>query len=242
MTVRGCAAFCLAAALLPMSCSRPATSVGAEKPIAGQRVGSAVAVDNSRRFDELLSEAIRLEDQGLFDQAIDKHFEILRFRPREVRSMNTIAGLKGKLNLFDEELTWVDRALAVDSRFAPAWVNRGNALGSLGKLEEADAAFIQALELDSRLPEAHNGRGVVADGRGSFEEAVRHYRAAVEVDPRFEDGWFSMAAALANMRRFDEATIVLKRVLALNPNAEDARAMLLQIEADSTGQSDGPGR
>ena len=85
MTVRGGAAFCLAAALMPMSCSRPATSVGAEKPIAGQRVGSAVPVDNSRRFDELLSEATRLEDQGLFDQVIDKHLEILRFRPREVR-------------------------------------------------------------------------------------------------------------------------------------------------------------
>ena len=37
----------------------------------------------------------------------------------------------------------------------------------------------------------------------------------------------------ANFKRFDEAVAALKKLLQLNPNAEDAKAMLRDIEKKS---------
>jgi tetratricopeptide (TPR) repeat protein len=216
-----------------LSCAAPQSRVPQQQAAAAASptaaTVAALSIEPSRDIEDLLSDANASEDAGLFEQAIAKFEEILRIRPREVRAMSSVAALKGKLRHFDDELAWADRAIETDSRFAPAWVNRGNALGSLDRLEEADVAFGRALQLEPMLPEAHNGRGVVADAREDFDTAVYHYREAVKAEPRFEDGWFNLASALASMHRFDEAVAALQQVLQLNPDAADAQAMLAEL-------------
>jgi protein O-GlcNAc transferase len=198
--------------------------------VVGASTAAAVlSVDASRDAERLLSEAIRYEDAGLFERAIEKHEAILQVRPREVRSLNAVASLKGALDLFSEQLAWADRAIEIDSKFAPAWANRGSALGALDRLEEADVAFGQALQLDQTLVEAHHGRGAIADTRQDFDTAIYHYREAVSVDPSFEDGWFNLAATLTRMQRYDEAMAAVRQVLELNPNAQDALTMLQDL-------------
>lgn len=179
--------------------------------------------------EDLAREANRLEDEGNLDGAIAEYKEILLSSPDDVRAMNSIAGLEGVRGKFSEELRWTELALSVQPRYALAWVNRGNALGALGRPDEAEEAFVRALEIEPQLPEAHNGRGVLAERRRDFELAAQHFRRSVVVDPKFEAGWFSLAAALANLGRFEEAILALDEVLALNPDADDAQSMLLDI-------------
>ncbi len=186
---------------------------------------------NGDSEQKLISEALALETQGRLEEAIDKHLEVLKLAPNEFRSMNSIAGLYGKLGRFDEELTWADRTLAANPSHAPAWVNRGNALGSLGRNPEAEEAFHSALKVDENLAAAYVGLGVLAEAARKLPEAAAFYQKAVQVDPRAEDAWFNLAAAQANLGQFHEAIASTERLLALNPRAEDAHAMLAQLRA-----------
>ncbi len=53
---------------------------------------------------------------------------------------------------------------------------------------------------------------------------------SVELDPRFENGYFNLAALYANLKKYDEAVAALHKVLEINPGADDAKAMLADIE------------
>lgn len=178
---------------------------------------------------ELVAESQERERAGDFRGAIEKHEAVLEIDPDAVVSMNIIAGLHGKLGEFEEELRWTAKALARNPRYVEALINRGNALGSLKRFDEADAAFSSALTLDPSSREAHNGRGVTAERRGRDDLAVQHFERAVALDRDYEDGWFNLAAARARLGDLNRAADAVKEVLRINPDAEDAKKMLADL-------------
>lgn len=50
--------------------------------------------------------------------------------------------------------------------------------------------------------------------------------------PKFEDVYFNLAAMYANLKQFYEGIAALKKLIELNPQAEDAKAMLQQVEKE----------
>jgi len=178
----------------------------------------------------LIKDSVTREDAGDLIGAIKINQKILQLEPRNVAAMNTIAGLYGKLGKFGDEIFWAKKALAVNPGFPLAYINYGNALGSLGKFNEAAEAFEKAAKLDPKDPHSVYSLGVLAEQQDKFGEALGYYQKAIQIDPKFENGYFNLGAAYANLRRFDEAIGALKKLLELNPNADDAKAMLQDIE------------
>jgi tetratricopeptide (TPR) repeat protein len=74
--------------------------------------------------------------------------------------------------------------------------------------------------------------GGIEEDQGNFKKALEFYRQSIQIDPRFENGYFNLAVMHANLKQFDEAIAVLKKLIELNPQAEDAKAMLQQIEKE----------
>jgi tetratricopeptide (TPR) repeat protein len=78
----------------------------------------------------------------------------------------------------NEELACYDHALEIDPSQPKVWNNRGEALGSMGRLPEAIGCFDKAIELDPRFMEAWFDKAVtllnsgqVLDALACFEEA-----------------------------------------------------------------------
>ncbi|HKF21126.1 MAG TPA: tetratricopeptide repeat protein, partial [Candidatus Angelobacter sp.] len=136
----------------------------------------------------LLKQEFELEDKGDFAAAIEISKKICKLQPNDPRPLNTIAGLYGKLGKFEEEITWAKEAIAVDSQYAPAYVNLGNALASSGKLAEAQIIFSKAAELAPKDPLAVYSLGVIAEQENKPYEALGFYNKSVELDPKFENG------------------------------------------------------
>lgn len=207
-----------------------AAILGAPGPVWAQDEVDALSGDTTDRH--LLEQAIAREDAGDLKGAIRVYEQILERDPGDVRAMNSIAGLYGKLGDFQEEIRWSRKAIDTDPDFHLAYVNHGNGLALVGRVDEARAAFERAAQLEPGAPIPVYSLGFLAERQRDWKTAAAHYEKVVEIDPRFEPGWFSLAAAYGNLGRIDEAIVAVKKALELKPDSPDARAMLAQLEAD----------
>lgn len=142
-----------------------------------------------------------------------------------------LRGIFARNKLTGEELAravdFFDRAIRLDSSYAPAWAGKATAIGPMiwfGHLSRAQgaplmrAAARRAVALDSTLVE-----GQVALGMTHFfvewdwPAAERAYRRAIALNPNHALSHHFLANYLRAMGRFDEAIEERSRALALDP-------------------------
>ena len=179
----------------------------------------------------LSAETLAKEAKGDFNGARAATKKILALDPNNEIHMNRMAGLSGQMQLFDDELVWAEKAITVNPKYADAHLNKGAALASLGKADEARSSFEQAATLDAKNAMAPYSLGVLAEQKGDFEEALALYDKAVALDDRCEPCHFNAAAMNGNLGRFPQAKAELRKVLALKPGDPDAQKMLEQLDA-----------
>ena len=65
-----------------------------------------------------------------------------------------------------------------------AWNNKGIALDSQGKYDEAIKAYDEAIRLDPNYADAWNNKGIALDDQGKYDEAIKAYDEAIRLDPK----------------------------------------------------------
>lgn len=120
----------------------------------------AMAIDSSDQINSALilySKSVDLAYAGKYAEALQVSDQALALN---VTSMVCLiqahrAGILGKLGRFEEANAAADASLAREGKLTTAhsiaWYNKGTALLSLGRLEEAKTAFAKAAELDPTL-------------------------------------------------------------------------------------------
>ncbi|HUP21039.1 MAG TPA: adenylate/guanylate cyclase domain-containing protein [Gemmatimonadota bacterium] len=123
----------------------------------------------------------------------------------------------------DTALGYFERAIEIDSTYAPAWVGLGKVWQWRGgpKAENRahwEPALERALELDPDLAEAHYMVATVrAWGDWDWEEAERAFQRAIELDPGFAEGRVFYGHLLSILGRWEEAAEQTETGLALDP-------------------------
>jgi tetratricopeptide (TPR) repeat protein len=103
-----------------------------------------------------------------------------------------------------------------------AHVNLGNALGRLGRLEEATASYRRALDADPRFAEAHNNLAEVWLERGRLEDALSSCQQALRIKPDFAHAHQNLGKILLRLGRFDEAARSCRCAISISPGFADA--------------------
>lgn len=138
---------------------------------------------------------------------------------------------------FDERsdqaaLEFLNRAIGVDSTYAPAWAAVG--LVSVSQAESADRndvawvragrAVARALELDPNLGLAHSVKAQMAmHGDWNWEAAEREYKRAIELTPSSFEAHHSYSHLLMNMGRIGASLEHSQVSVALDPLSASAR-------------------
>jgi DNA-binding winged helix-turn-helix (wHTH) protein/tetratricopeptide (TPR) repeat protein len=132
-----------------------------------------------------------------------------------------------------EAIACLERAIAIDARFAlahaglsEAWIHLGlraavsQSLRPRQTMPKARAAAEKALALDEQLSEAHATLGqVLVTYEWNRPAGIAELLRAIDLNPNNQNAQHWYAMALGGLGRFDEALAQIERALAIDPLA-----------------------
>lgn len=105
---------------------------------------------------------------------------------------------------------------------AGAHNNLGNALGRLGRLDDAVAHYRRALLLNPQLAEAHNNLGHALLDLGQAQGAAASCRRAADLKPRYAEAHDNLGSALLDLGRPRDALASHTRAIEIDPDFAEA--------------------
>ncbi|OAN48724.1 tetratricopeptide repeat protein [Magnetospirillum moscoviense] len=96
--------------------------------------------------------------------------------------------------------------------------NRGIALKSQGRLDEAAAAYRQAIALCPDQPAAYNNLAVILAAQGKTADAIAHYQHVLKLAPDHRSAHGNLGLALKAQGRLAEAVSCYRRALEIDPD------------------------
>lgn len=126
-------------------------------------------------------------------------------------------------------LAWGREWAQADARDPVAWFVQGRALGELGRLDEAIAAYQRNLRLAPDDVMARNNLGDAWRESGRPREAMQAYRAAVETDADYLPAWRNLGLTFYQVKGEAGVTQALQKLQAVDPElAEVWRALAVE--------------
>ncbi|MGE0200038.1 MAG: tetratricopeptide repeat protein [Candidatus Melainabacteria bacterium] len=174
---------------------------------------------------------VLLAERERFAEAIDQFKKTLRFIPKHVDALYFWSVSLNRMGNYAEALDKSKRAIRLVEQLGDPklvnpemYLNQGDILANLGRLELATANFRHALNLNPRLAAACLSWGVANGRRGLFAEAYRQLDQALEIQADLPGvaRWYGQF--LVEEGRFEDALPWLERALQEKP--EDADALL----------------
>ena len=171
--------------------------------------------------DAILQSAFRAQQAGNLGEAARLCQEVLRTTPRNSMALNLFAYLHMQSGKLAEAERLFSQAIAIQPA-SDMYYNRGCALQTLRRYEEALVCFQRAVELQPGFIDAIVNSGSVQLALRRFEAALANFDIVVEKAPKDAEAWNNRANALVELGREAEALASLDKALALDPNYANA--------------------
>jgi Flp pilus assembly protein TadD len=129
-------------------------------------------------------------------------------------------------------------ALKLRPDFVEAHNNLGNALGALGRFDEAISSYDRALALKPDYAQGCSNLGKALLSQGKLEDARASIERALSLSPGHAGTYSTLGAVLRAMGKLEEARACLEQAIALDPRNAEAYNNLsnvLQEQNDPTG-------
>jgi protein O-GlcNAc transferase len=148
--------------------------------------------------------------------------DVLRQRPKHFEALHLLGVLACQTGSFSRGEELISQAIKVDRNNAVAYLNRGNALKELRRLDDALGCYNKAITLQSNLVDAHANRGVVLYYLGRLDEALASYDRTITLKPDNAETYNNRGGVLINLGRLNEALVSCERAIAVKPNYAEA--------------------
>ena len=171
-----------------------------------------------------MTQLASLIDAGLYGELESKARELLELHPRS-GIIWQLLGLsltrQGK-----DSLQALEMAAQLLPNDAGAHNNLANALGRLGRLDEAVAHYRRTLRQRPDFAEAHNNLGHALLDLGQFDGAAASCRRAAELKPGLAEAHDNLGSAQLALGRLDDALASYRRALEIEPGFAEAHSNL----------------
>lgn len=115
-----------------------------------------------------------------------------------------------------EAMADFDRAIALDGKFIPAYINRGFALLEKGDSTGAETALNQVLAIDPEQAGALSLRATARLNQNRSQDAIADYRKVAQLAPQNPLAQYDLGFALFFTGNFQDATAQFDKALALD--------------------------
>lgn len=177
--------------------------------------GIALKLQNPPQYQQDL--LIKIHNQGLFQQVIDKTSQLLLAFPNSHFLHNVKGASYRALGQIDAALDSYKEAILANPDSAESYNNLGNALKDLGKLAEAIEAYKKAISRKPDLISAYNNMGNALKDQGELDEAIEAYNKAVSLKPDLAAAYNNMGVALKDQGKPKDAITAFSKALSIQP-------------------------
>ena len=180
---------------------------------------------------DLLARAVALHRVGKLDDAARLYREILNTNAKHVDALTLLGTVCLQRGELGEGLRIIDLSLTLAPGQPHALVNRGNALSSMKRFDEAVLSYDRAIALKPDVAEAFNNRGNALRDLERFDEALRSYDRAIALRPDYAEAHNHRGGVLRELRRPNEALASCEHAIAIRPDYAEAyndRAVVLR--------------
>ncbi|MEP6811019.1 MAG: tetratricopeptide repeat protein, partial [Chthoniobacterales bacterium] len=129
----------------------------------------------------------------------------------------------------EEAVAHFEEALRLDSNYAEAHYNLGNALFRLGRIKEARARYARAVELIPNYAGARYNFAVLLMQTDEIAAAVEQLESAVKIAPRMAAARLLLGKALLRRGRVEEAITQLQTAVEIEPALSEGYERLASV-------------
>jgi tetratricopeptide (TPR) repeat protein len=199
---------------------------------------------NNEQGYALLEEGMYEEAVVYFEQAIEKVYQLhpsLKDLNQEVNlselidsPFNNLSWALNELSEPEKSLEMIEKSLLILPNNDTEYVNKGNALYSLNRYEEALALYDRALGLDFNLS-AYYGKGMIYYDQGDYEGSLMQINKYLEFEPDDPDALETAIYSHLYLDEDDKAMAIADEYLERNPEEFEAYRLKGDV-LDSTAE------
>jgi len=116
------------------------------------------------------------------------------------------------------ELTWYDKALAINQNNVPALVQKGTDLVNAGEGQQAIIWLDKALKIDPSNMMALVSKGAALRGLGQYQDAIVMYDRVLAIDPNDVYALGGKADSLYGSGHLQQAVAWIDKAVEIDPN------------------------
>ena len=169
-------------------------------------------------FDHQFAHAFGLHQHHQLPQAALAYEEVLKSSPLHDKSLYMLGYIAGQQGNFYKAVTYIDKAISINSHSAEYFLNRGNAHRKLYQLEAAVIDYDRSIELNPDVSEAYLARATAKHERKDLIQAVADYSLAISINLECAEAFFNMGQALLQLKQPESGSISFFKALEINPN------------------------
>lgn len=198
--------------LLPARVSSPSYK-DKSKTSASHKTSDVVLPSLETRFQQ----ALERHQAGQIKEAYAIYQEILAASPDHFDSLHLAGVIACQMGDPAGGLSLIDHAIRLNPSVGSTYYNRGSALHTLQRLEEALASYDQALVFVPGFSGIWTNRARVLSDLKRLEDALSSYDQALALNPQHPESWSERGVVLLGLLRREEAIESFDRALSLNP-------------------------
>ena len=177
-----------------------------------------------------LQSILALYKNGNLKIALANGEKLLKHFPQSVVLLNIIGAILSGLKRYDVALDAYRKAIAINSDYADAYYNMGNALKKMGHFDKAILAYENAISRAPEDAEALNNMGIAFQEKGDSDYAIKLYRKALDIDPNYAQAYNNIGNVLQIKGEFANAIAAYDKAIATNPSYVEAHSNLSTIK------------
>lgn len=135
------------------------------------------------RVQGLFFEAVRMEERGKTQEAVDHYHSILALDGNHAPACINLGTIQYNQRQFVDAERLYRRATLADPHYALAFFDLGNVLDELQRLPEAIDAYCTAIRLVPQYGDAHYNVALAYERSGDRRAALRHWTTYIKLDP-----------------------------------------------------------
>ena len=171
-------------------------------------------------FDQLLSHATSLHQQGDLKGAEIAYKQVLKDRPGHPDALHFLGLIYAQQNQFEPAISFFERAIK-ERPLNPVFQNNlGETYKRKGDSQNALKYFEKATKTDPNFAQGYFNQATIWRSLGDFSKTAELYEKAVGKNPKYFQAYYNLGNLTQEMGNYKSAISYYEKCLLINPNHE----------------------